>query len=214
MTGLPKDLINAKMNPLSSFEEHSTKKADGESFKKLMDSFRENEEEESSLDTKSSEEESLNGFLTCSFLPMEIKTSMAPESTTALSSVLSSIEIAELFEQMASTIIVMSSTEEQKTTLFLNSSKFSSSPFFGTRITIKEFSTAPKAFNIEIASNPAALDLLSIHKEALVAAFESGRFPFSVHRLETQLHSHVENSSASEYPRDEDENQEHKKDDS
>ena len=213
MTGLPKDLIHSKINPPPSFEEHSPKKTDGESFKNLMHSFRENEEEESSLDKKSSEEECLNGLLTCSFLPIEIKTSMETESTTALSSTLSSIEMAELFEQMASTMIVMSSTEEQKTTLFLNSSKFSSSPFFGTRITIKEFSTAPKAFNIEIASNPVALDLLSVHKEALLAAFESGRFPFSVHRLETELHSHVENSSTSEH-RDEDENPEHKKGDS
>lgn len=87
-------------------------------------------------------------------------------------------------EKMIGTLILMHCTGETHTTLCLDQPQFANSPFFGTQITIKEFSTAPKAFNIEIISNPASL--LSIQKgsETLLSLFAKGDFGFSVHRLE------------------------------
>lgn len=96
-------------------------------------------------------------------------------------------EIEALFEKMAGTMLLLNSTNESETTLFLNSPQFDQSLFYGARITIREFSTAPKAFNVEIATSAAALTLLNSHKSALMAAFAKGDFNFSVERLETEI---------------------------
>ncbi len=96
-------------------------------------------------------------------------------------------ELEAIFERMASMMLVMSSAEETQTTLILDQPQFSSSPLYGTQITIREFSAAPKTFNIEIASNPNACHLLSSHAGALMAAFEAGNFSFRVHRFETHI---------------------------
>jgi hypothetical protein len=94
-----------------------------------------------------------------------------------------------LFERMASSMIIMSTSGDTETTLFLDNSHFASSLFFGAKITIREFSTAPKAFNIEIASSLAAIHVLNAGKESLLSAFQNGKFNFSVHRLDTQVQS-------------------------
>lgn len=88
-------------------------------------------------------------------------------------------EIEALFEKMASAMIVMCSPGETETTIILDN---------GTRITIHEFSTAPKAFNVEIAAHhPHALAVIDAHKQELLSAFHEGNFNFSIHRFETQL---------------------------
>ena len=91
-------------------------------------------------------------------------------------------EIEALFEKMVSGMIVMCSPSEAgvtETTIVLEN---------GTRITIHEFSTAPKAFNVEIASHhPHALAMIDAHKQELLSAVHEGNFNFSIHRFETQL---------------------------
>ena len=114
--------------------------------------------------------------------PLTPLSSSGVEATRALPPTL---EI--LFEKVASSMVIMHSNEEQETTFVLDNPNFASSPFFGTKITIKEYSTAPKAFNIEISSYPAALAQIAAHQGDLMAAFQNGRFNFSVHRLDTQL---------------------------
>ncbi|MBS0651600.1 MAG: hypothetical protein JSR93_10600 [Verrucomicrobia bacterium] len=96
-------------------------------------------------------------------------------------------EIEALFEKMAGTMLVLSSSNESETTVFLDAPQFDRSPFYGTRITIKEFSTAPKAFNIEIASSALALNAIDVHKPALLSAFAKGDFNFSIGRLDTEI---------------------------
>lgn len=100
-----------------------------------------------------------------------------------------SAEIQALFEKMAGTMILLSSSLETETSVFLDAPQFASSPFYGSRITIKEFSTAPKAFNIEIASNPAAVSLLQTHQAALLTSFQQGNFNFSIGRIDTEIQS-------------------------
>jgi len=96
-------------------------------------------------------------------------------------------EVEALFEKMAGTMLVLSSSNETETTVFLDSPQFNNSPFYGTRITIKEFSTAPKAFNIEIASSALALNAIDVHKPALLSAFAKGDFNFSIGRFDTEI---------------------------
>jgi hypothetical protein len=107
-------------------------------------------------------------------------------SVSRLAGLSPAIEAA--FEKMASSLIMMVSSREVETTLFLNNPHFAASPLFGTKIILREFSTAPKAFNIEIASNPQGAELIRSSKESLLSAFQKGNFNFSVHRLETHLH--------------------------
>jgi hypothetical protein len=95
--------------------------------------------------------------------------------------------IEALFEKMASSMILMCSSNETETTLYLDNPHFASSVFFGSKITIREFSTAPKAFNIEIASSPAAIAALEAGKQDLLAAFQQGNFNFSVHRIDSHI---------------------------
>jgi hypothetical protein len=183
MTELPKDLITKTHTSHHYSQERSAAKAQGKNFKEWMSS-KEKEEKKSS---EPSSEESC-GFAciapsTSPFAGMQILSLASP--VAGVSALTTEMEV--LFEKMASTMLVMTSSGEQETTLFLDGAQFSSSPFFGTRITIKEFSTAPKIFNVEIASQQAALHVLAAHTGSLMAAFESNKFSFSVHRLTTQL---------------------------
>lgn len=98
-------------------------------------------------------------------------------------------EVQALFEKMASTMIVMQTSGEAETTLFLDSPQFASSIFFGTQITIREFSTAPKAFNVEIVSTPSAIHAIDPCKNDLLSAFQNGHFNFSIHRFDTYIHT-------------------------
>jgi hypothetical protein len=95
--------------------------------------------------------------------------------------------IDTLFEKMASCMIVMNSSHETETTLFLDNPHFASSSFFGTQITIREFTTAPKAFNIEIVSNPQAIALIDASKMEMLLSFQNGHFNFTVHRFDTHI---------------------------
>jgi hypothetical protein len=107
--------------------------------------------------------------------------------TGALSLAASPPGIEALFEKMASCMIVMSTSHEIETTLFLDNPHFASSSLFGTQITIREFSTAPKAFNIEISSNSLAVALINSSKNDLLSAFQNGNFNFTVHRFDAHI---------------------------
>lgn len=110
----------------------------------------------------------------------------APISSVAIAL---SADIEAAFEKMASCMLVMSSSHEVETTLFLDNPHFASSSLFGTTITIREFSTAPKAFNVEIVSNPSAIAIIDASKNDLLSSFRNGNFNFSIHRFDTHLES-------------------------
>lgn len=122
-------------------------------------------------------------------LPVAALTGPSEGTSKAASSqsIALSAEIEALFEKMAGTMLLLSSSNETETTLFLDTPQFDHSPFYGTRITIKEFSTAPRAFNVEIATSSVALAHLNAHKSALLAAFAKGDFNFSIGRLDTEI---------------------------
>ncbi|MBI3237027.1 MAG: hypothetical protein HYZ48_04940 [Chlamydiales bacterium] len=98
-----------------------------------------------------------------------------------------SSEIEALFEKMASLMLLHDSALEEETTFFLEGKQFQNSLFYGTQIKITEFSSAPKAFNVSIATTYPALVQLEVHKAALLKAFARGGFSFSVHRLDLEV---------------------------
>jgi hypothetical protein len=204
MTGLPKNLITSikSSSGYDCSDEHSPKKAHTpRSPERFMECMRQAEEQQDKATSEESDSTGSPGAgvegtpFALFFQAGHSDTHCKTMASTAVdnSALIACSEIQVLFEDMASSMIVMTSNYEQETTVFLDSPKFAASSFFGTRITIKEFSTAPKIFNIEIASNPAGLILLSAHKDALLAAFESHKLPFTVHRLDAQLHSSSSN---------------------
>ena len=90
---------------------------------------------------------------------------------------------------MAAEMIILTTSHETETTLYLDNPD---SLFCGTRITIREFTTAPKTFNIEIASHAAAVHCVELHKEALLRAFSEKKFNFSIHRLDAEIQNEEE----------------------
>jgi hypothetical protein len=94
-------------------------------------------------------------------------------------------QVMELFDRMVGVMTVMSMSGITETTITLNSPQFASSVFFGTQIIIQEFSTAPKAFNIQLNGNPQAIALFQGNTDDLMAAFQAGNYNFRVNRLET-----------------------------
>jgi len=122
-------------------------------------------------------------FLSMPIFPAEPTSTILPLHSSL------SPEVYQLFEKMAGAMILLNSSEMNETTLVLDSPQFSASPFFGTEVSIKEFSSAPKAYNVSLSSTASALPILQAHLPELLAAFEQGDFHFKVHRLETEIRS-------------------------
>lgn len=98
-----------------------------------------------------------------------------------------SYPISLLFDRMVGTITVMDSSGIKTTEFMLSGEEFASSVFYGARITITEYSTAPKAFNVQLSANPEAVALLQGSMPNLLANFESGKYAFRIHRLDTSV---------------------------
>jgi hypothetical protein len=94
-------------------------------------------------------------------------------------------EVMELFDRMAGVITVMNTSGLTETTITLNNPLLASSVFFGTQIVIREYSSAPKAFNIQVNGSPQAVALLAKNTKDVMATFEKGDYNFTVNRLET-----------------------------
>lgn len=102
-------------------------------------------------------------------------------------SAFSSYQISQLFDRMAGVMTVMELSGTTETELTLSGEEFASSVFYGARITITEYSTAPKAFNVQLSANPEAVALFQGNMPNLLANFASGNYAFRIHRLETNV---------------------------
>jgi hypothetical protein len=96
-------------------------------------------------------------------------------------------QVLDLFERMAGVMTIMTSSGMTETTINLTAPQFASSVFFGTQIIIQTFTTAPHAFNIQLAGTPQAVALFQGNAEDLMAAFQSGNYNFRVNRLDTRI---------------------------
>lgn len=105
-------------------------------------------------------------------------------------SAFSSYQISQLFDRIAGVMTVMELSGTTTTELTLSGEEFASSVFYGARITITEYSTAPKAFNVQLSANPEAVALFQGNMPNLLANFASGNYAFRVHRLETNVEEH------------------------
>lgn len=180
MTRLTKDLIANSSSSSTPYRDRQEVEdaPDPDAFKELMQATDEEEE------TTAEEQDLLMPLMSLPSPQLQDKGFSALLSISSVKSAPAlSSDVAQLFEKMAASMLVLYASGDTETTLFVESRD---SLFCGTRITIKEFSTAPKIFNVHISSTPSSLHLINAHKAALLTSFEQGKFPFSVHRLETE----------------------------
>lgn len=107
-----------------------------------------------------------------------------------VSSGIAHVEI--VIEQVVGQMTSLHENGDTETSFSLDAPEFASSPFYGTKIIIKEFSTAPKAFNVEILTTSQALQVLHAHKMHFLEAFCGKKLPFSIERLDIALSTEEE----------------------
>ncbi|MEI8300009.1 MAG: hypothetical protein WCG10_00155 [Chlamydiota bacterium] len=86
-------------------------------------------------------------------------------------------EVYELFERMVGSITVEHTKASTTTTITL---AMKGSIFDGTQIVLDRQSTSMNTFNIQIATNPQAQDLINANLTDLVAAFQGSKLAFDV----------------------------------
>ena len=88
---------------------------------------------------------------------------------------------------MAGVMTVMTQSGITETSISLTSDQFSGSHFYGAEIVIREYSTAPKQFNIEVRGSAAAVAQFQGSIPYIESAFRTGNYKFGIHRLETSI---------------------------
>lgn len=105
---------------------------------------------------------------------------------TAIQSVDLPSELLELFEKGVNGLAQLTNSGDSETTFFLDTHEFA-----GAKIIIKEFNTAPKAFNISLVGSPEMAARFNCYLPDLIAAFQKSPFNFTVHRLESDIETHL-----------------------
>jgi len=96
-------------------------------------------------------------------------------------------EILPLFFQMVGTISVLASRPGiTSTEITLDSPAFSSSKFYGAKIILEKYATAPDSFNIRLLGPQAAVTAFNQNIAALWKAFQKGRFSFRIGRIDAE----------------------------
>lgn len=105
------------------------------------------------------------------------QTLQAPQQTQAPAYANLSPQLFELFERMIGLITVEQLKGVTQTTVTIN---MKNSVFDGAQIILDHYSTAPSAFNVTIAANPQAQELLTTNIQNMAAAFEASKLSFQV----------------------------------
>lgn len=94
-------------------------------------------------------------------------------------------ETFQLFERMVMSITVMMDQGIRETVIHLNSREFTL--FGGGQLIIREYSTAPKAFNIEFLGDAHNTALFAKSVDELMKAHQNGRYNYRINRIDTSL---------------------------
>ncbi|MES2345625.1 MAG: hypothetical protein V4494_06800 [Chlamydiota bacterium] len=96
-------------------------------------------------------------------------------------------DVMDVFERMIGALVYLDQAGVKETTITIMSSEEKPSIFNGTQITIREYSTAPKQFNVELSGAPKAVELFQAHKKDIMDAFDAMPYTFKVNNIETSL---------------------------
>ncbi len=96
-------------------------------------------------------------------------------------------EAIEFLDRLCSEMLVTQTETSSQTTFVLESEQFAGSSFYGAEITIEEFSTAPKLFNVSIKASDLAVTIIQTHLAGLLNLLEKRDFSFGINRIDTSL---------------------------
>lgn len=119
-------------------------------------------------------------------LPASIQP-MAMNAATQASPYLSP-ETIPLYFQMVGQMFIMSAPPGiSRTEIVLNNPAFANSKFYGSRITIEKYATAPDSFNIRLTGSDTAVLAFKENIPSLMTAFQNGNFTFRINRLDAEF---------------------------
>lgn len=96
-------------------------------------------------------------------------------------------DILDIVERIVGALVYLDQTGIKETTIIINASEEKPSIFDGSKITIREYSTAPKQFNVELSGTPKAVDLFQTNMQDLEEAFDTLPYNFEVKNIQTSL---------------------------
>ncbi len=98
-----------------------------------------------------------------------------------------SVEALQFLDTLCCELLIMDSEGSSKTTVLLDNETFANSPFFGAEISMEEFSTAPKVFNVCIHAGDLATTLIQAHLAGFMELLQDRKFSFGINRIDTSL---------------------------
>lgn len=97
-------------------------------------------------------------------------------------------QLQEFFQKLVGVITVMNASGVSETVIQLNAPAGTRLAIFnGSEISIKEYSSAPKSFNIQFNGNPEAVNLVQGNLGSLMAALSDKEYNFKVNRFDIGL---------------------------
>ena len=106
-------------------------------------------------------------------------------AATPVSSI--SQETLKIFDKMCSEMTIMHTEACTKTTITLRSLTLRNSPLYGSKITIEEFNTAPKLFNVTIQTKAPVMEAVQVQMAGFMNFIRNKELAFGINRLDTVL---------------------------
>lgn len=119
-----------------------------------------------------------------------------------------SAQVSQLYSHLVDKLVYSHENGINETTFFLDDDAFASSILKGAKITLTEYSTAPKIFNIQFAADPAALAYFQPHAAEMQRTLNNSRFDFTINRIDAMLLSEDERYATAPVTRDREEDNE------
>jgi hypothetical protein len=95
-------------------------------------------------------------------------------------------DVTPLFQKMVGTIIHIEQQGITKTEVILDSKAFENSIFYGSSISLEQYSTAPNSYNIILKGPNQAVSMFNENLDGLYNSFKKGDFSFKINRLEAE----------------------------
>lgn len=91
------------------------------------------------------------------------------------------------FDRVCGEILITDAAGYQKTSIVLPKEGGPDSLFAGAIVTIEEYSTAPKIFNVSIIAGEEGIGLLQTHMAGFFQLLETRNFSFGIHKIDTYI---------------------------
>lgn len=116
-----------------------------------------------------------------------------------------SAQVMQLYDKLIDKLTHITKEGVKQTIFYLSSAAFEASVLRGAKITLTEYSTAPKLFNLSFSGDDRAVALFATHASDLQNALNNGGHRFGINRIDTALLAEDEQHSLKKVARDEEE---------